>query len=127
MSSLPQGQAGVGSAVNNLVRELGGAFGIGLLGSITLLRYQDGLPDGAPAVAGEGLAQAFAAGGGPDGALGVVARDAYSAGLDLAMLAGGAVVLICAVATYLALRTPTPAGQASAALVVEPSREDSVL
>ena len=43
MSSLPPHKAGVGSAVNDLVRELGGAFGIGVLGSITLSRLR--VPD----------------------------------------------------------------------------------
>ncbi len=126
MSSLPAGQAGVGSAINNLVRELGGAFGIGLLGSITLLRYRHGLPDGAPAAAEEGLAQAFSAGGGRDSALGAIARGAYSAGLDLAMLAGGVVVVVCAVVTYLALAVARPA-PGVATPVAEPSREDTVL
>ena len=100
--------------MNNLVRELGGAFGIGLLGSITLLGYQHGLPSGAPAVANEGLAQAFTVGGGAQSALGGVAREAYSAGLDLAMLAGGAVVVVCALVTFLALRTPALGDRASA-------------
>jgi MFS family permease len=33
MSSVPPHKAGVGSAVNDVARELGGAFGIGILGS----------------------------------------------------------------------------------------------
>ncbi|MFD2419363.1 MFS transporter [Amycolatopsis pigmentata] len=106
MSSLPPERAGVGSAVNNLVRELGGAFGIGLLGSITLLCYQRQLTDRVgrpPGSAGEGLAQAFAAGGGADSTIGAAARQAYTAGLDLAMIAGAAVVLLCAIAAYFAV------------------------
>jgi hypothetical protein len=43
LSSLPPHQAGVGSAVNDLTRELGGAFGIGILGSLTLDRYRSRL------------------------------------------------------------------------------------
>jgi DHA2 family multidrug resistance protein-like MFS transporter len=102
MSSLPAERAGVGSAVNNLVRELGGAFGIGLLSSITLLRYQETLT-AAPSAAFDGLAQALATN--PDSALASAARQAYSTGLDLAMATGAAVVLVCALICWLLLRT----------------------
>jgi hypothetical protein len=108
MSSLPPAQAGVGSAVNDLVRELGGAFGIGVLGSLTLSHYQSRL---APALAGHpaaamarhGLAQAFAVGGGSRSRLGQAASSAYSSGLDLAMIVGGAFVLAAAIVVYLAM------------------------
>ena len=114
MSSLPPAQAGVGSVVNDLVRELGGAFGIGVLGSLTLSRYQSRL---APALAGQpastvarhGLVQAFAVGGGPRGQIGAAARLAYSAGLDLAMIVGAGFMFAAAAAIFLAMpRTPRP-------------------
>lgn len=107
MSSLPPHKAGVGSAVNDVVRELGGAFGIGVLGSVTILRYHAGLAPmlaGDPAAAGAattGLAQALA--DGSHGALAVAARHAYAAGLDLAMLIGAACVALAAVVVYLGL------------------------
>jgi EmrB/QacA subfamily drug resistance transporter len=113
MSSLPPAKAGVGSAVNDLVRELGGAFGIGVLGSLTLSRYQSRL---GPALAGHpevasarhGLAQAFAVGGGSDSRLGESARFAYSAGLDLAMIVGAAFVLVAAVVVFFAMPSRPP-------------------
>ncbi|WNV87404.1 MFS transporter [Umezawaea sp. Da 62-37] len=113
MSSLPEHRAGVGSAVNNLVRELGGAFGIGLLSSITLLRYQDALtaaPIAVPAPAFDGLSQALAAdsGTGSGDALADAARQAYTTGLDMAMVVGAAVALVCAFICWLILRTRTP-------------------
>lgn len=106
MASLPPHKAGVGSAVNNLVRELGGAFGIALLGGITLLRYGTQLTSHVahpPASAYAGLAQAFTAGGGADSSLGTIARHAYASGLDLAMIVGAAVVLLSALVTYLTM------------------------
>ena len=109
MSALPPHKAGVGSAVNNLVRELGGAFGIGLLGSITLLGYQHQLTNQAthpPTTALTGLPQALKASG-PHSPLASAARDAYTTGLDVAMLAGAAVVLLCALVTYRAIPKPT--------------------
>jgi hypothetical protein len=113
MSSLPPHKAGVGSAVNDLIRELGGAFGIGVLGSLTLSHYRSGL---APVlshqeaqVAGParaGLAQALTSLGGAHSAAGAAARNAYSSGLDLAMVAGAVLVAAAAIVVHLAL----PAG-----------------
>jgi EmrB/QacA subfamily drug resistance transporter len=110
MSSLPRHKAGVGSAVNDLVRELGGAFGIGVLGSLTLSRYRSRL---APALSGQpvhvrdqaetGLAQALTTFGSAHGAAGDAARSAYSSGLDLAMIVGAAMVGAAAITVYLAL------------------------
>lgn len=110
MSSLPPHKAGVGSAVNDLARELGGAFGIGVLGSLTLARYRSGLapvlsqqPSSVAGQARTGLAQALAGLGGPHSVAGLAARDAYSSGLDLAMIVGAALVAVAAVAVYVAL------------------------
>ncbi len=43
MSSVPQSKAGVGSAVNDTTREVGGAFGIAALGSILNSAYRSGI------------------------------------------------------------------------------------
>ncbi|MDQ1439361.1 MAG: hypothetical protein QOK43_2990 [Acidimicrobiaceae bacterium] len=40
MSALPLGKAGVGSAVNDTTRELGGALGVAVLGSLVASHYQ---------------------------------------------------------------------------------------
>jgi len=113
MSSLPPPKAGVGSAVNDLVRELGGAFGIGVLGSLTLMHYRGrllGALAGQPAAAGRyaeaGLAQAFAVGGGPGSPVGLAARYAYAAGLDLGMLVGAGCAVAAAAVVCLGLRAP---------------------
>jgi EmrB/QacA subfamily drug resistance transporter len=119
MSSIPPHKAGVGSAVNDVARELGGAFGIGVLGSLTLSRFQVRL---APAVAHrsaaaaararQGLAQAFAVGGGPRTAVGAAARAAYTSGLSLAMIVGAGLVLAAAVTVCVALpRSGSSPGQ----------------
>lgn len=110
MSSLPPHKAGVGSAVNDLARELGGAFGIGVLGSLTLARYRSGLnpvlsqqSNSVASQARSGLAQALTALGGPRSAAGLAARDAFSSGLDLAMIVGAGLVAVAAVVVYVAL------------------------
>jgi EmrB/QacA subfamily drug resistance transporter len=43
MSSVPQEKAGVGSAVNDTTRELGGALGIAILGAIMFATYRQGV------------------------------------------------------------------------------------
>jgi EmrB/QacA subfamily drug resistance transporter len=43
LSSLPMGKQGVGSAVNDTTRELGGALGVAVLGSIFATRYTSAL------------------------------------------------------------------------------------
>ncbi len=128
MSSLPPHKAGVGSAVNDLTRELGGAFGIGVLGSLTLSRYRGRLtpvlahqPTHISAQAKAGLAQALAGLGGPHSTAGIAARNAYSSGVALAMITGAALVAAAAITVFLALPARTPSPQ-SAAEPVEASR-----
>jgi hypothetical protein len=43
LSSLPMGKQGVGSAVNDTTRELGGALGVAVLGSVFATRYTSAL------------------------------------------------------------------------------------
>jgi hypothetical protein len=53
MGSLPPGRANIGSAVNDTTRELGGALGVALVGSVMSSLYSTqlakGIPDGVPA------------------------------------------------------------------------------
>jgi DHA2 family multidrug resistance protein-like MFS transporter len=67
MTSVPLSKAGVGSAVNDTTRELGGALGIALLGSIANTAYRSGidldgvrLPAGARDAAAESIGAASA-------------------------------------------------------------------
>jgi EmrB/QacA subfamily drug resistance transporter len=69
MSSLPREKAGVGSAVSNTVRQVGGALGIAVLGSVLAAVYRSGirdqvagLPAGAQAAAKESIAGTYAVG-----------------------------------------------------------------
>jgi hypothetical protein len=104
-------EAGIGSAINDLDRELGGAFGVGLLGSLTLARYEStvsGAHPALPPVAREGLAQAIAAPRMP--AAIQAAWTAFSDGLEIAMAVGSACVLATAVvvAWKMPRHNPTP-------------------
>jgi EmrB/QacA subfamily drug resistance transporter len=102
MASLPLGKAGVGSAVNDTTRELGGALGVAVLGSILNSRYTSGVTDAAAglpdAVRGQvesTLGAAVSLGDRVPG-LADVARAAYVDGMSTAMVLGAAVVLLAA-------------------------------
>ena len=107
MSAVPVTKAGVGSAMNDTTRELGGALGVAVLGSVVTSTYAgrlsgalEGLPDQARAVAESGLTGAFfvademGAGG---ETLVAAAKQAFVDGLSLAAIIGGIVVALVAV------------------------------
>ena len=102
MSAVPLGKAGVGSAMNDTTRELGGALGVAVLGSLVASRYDaklspalDLLPESLHGQASESLAGALHAGsdvGGTDGHAGRdIAREAYVSGMHLAAIIAGCV------------------------------------
>jgi EmrB/QacA subfamily drug resistance transporter len=109
MASLPLGKAGVGSAVNDTTREVGGALGVAVLGSLLASVFTSSMRDavgGLPApvrdIAGTSVGGAVAAGGrlgGEAGALLAAAgRQAFVDGMQVALLAGALIVAIGAVA-----------------------------
>ena len=118
MSSVPLGRAGVGSAMNDTTRELGGALGVAVLGSVVTSQYASGiagavlgLPDAARALVTSGLSGGLAVGaqiGGPQGdAIAAAAKQAFVDGLGAAALAGAALVVVAAlVARFLLPHDP---------------------
>jgi len=107
MSSVPLGKAGVGSAMNDTTRELGGALGVAVLGSLVTSQYTSnlrpavvGLPGQARDAALSGLAGALGVAkeiGGPAGeAIASAARSAFVDGIGLAAATGAVVVLVAA-------------------------------
>lgn len=118
MSVLPAEQAGVGSAVNDTLQELGGTLGVAVVGSVVAASYRSALdasllPDAllSPARDSIAAAEATAASAGALGArLDLVANAAFthamSTGLTVAALAAlvGAVI----VALFLPKRQPNP-------------------
>ena len=115
--SLPHDKQGVASALNDTVRELGGAVGIALLGSLVSAGYRSSVagattelsPDVARHVQ-EGIGSAFAAAGdlGPSApAVLDAARDALVDGWRLSMWVG--VAMAAAALVYLVARGPRPA------------------
>jgi fucose permease len=97
--ALPAAKQGVGSAMNDLSRELGGALGIAVLGSLLQSIYRahlqlSGLP--APLADHARSSLALATMLGPDVAH--RAQAAYVDGMHAAFLCGAAVIVVAAVA-----------------------------
>jgi EmrB/QacA subfamily drug resistance transporter len=113
MSSVPLNKAGVGSAVNDTTREVGGALGIAILGSIATSVYRGGvdisaLPDQAQDAAGESVGAAIGIAqhvGGEGGALLIAeASQAFTDAFNTAMLIAAAIGVASAVAAAVAAR-----------------------
>jgi EmrB/QacA subfamily drug resistance transporter len=105
-SSLPEARQGIASAVNDTSRELGGALGIAVLGSLLNDRYRTQIASAThhlpPAAAGHAKASiAFVEQAAPHfGAAGRMlaahAEHAYVSGLSLALLAGAGILAVTA-------------------------------
>ncbi|MEA2460491.1 MAG: hypothetical protein QOH90_668, partial [Actinomycetota bacterium] len=111
MASLPMGKAGVGSAVNDTTRELGGALGVAVLGSLAVSHYSSGiagslvgLPPSAAAAANSSLGGALevakGAGGSAGAALASAARVSFVDAASVALLVGAVVVAIAALTVW---------------------------
>jgi EmrB/QacA subfamily drug resistance transporter len=111
MGSLPLAKAGVGSAVNDTTRQVGGALGVAIIGSVLASTYGSKVGD---AVAGQHLPAGVAGDaknslgfalqtasqiGGPAGnALASTARTAFVDGMHQGYLVGAAVLILGAIA-----------------------------
>jgi EmrB/QacA subfamily drug resistance transporter len=89
MGSLPREKAGIGSAMNDVVREVGGTLGIAVLGSLLTSYYGSGMDD---AVAGMPAGAAASASDSVGAAHGVAAQLGGDAGARLVGLANQAFV-----------------------------------
>ncbi|MCU1427859.1 MAG: drug resistance transporter, EmrB/QacA subfamily [Actinomycetia bacterium] len=140
MSSLPPERAGVGSAVNDTTRLLGGALGVAVLGSVMRSTYVSRV-DAVPAVRllpPAGLAAVRASVGGAAAvaarlppalgrALLSLANQAFVDGMRRAVIVGAIVALAGALVALIFLparstAAPTPSDQADQPLVGPPAR-----
>ena len=116
MGALPPEKAGVGSAVNDATREVGGALGIAIFGSITASMYSHrvsaalaGAPMPAAAAAavehsvGEAVEVAHRVGGGSGAALARIAQHAFVDGYGMSLTIAAGLVLLGAVGIAISL------------------------
>ena len=115
---LPAAQQGVGSALNDLSREVGGALGIAVIGSIVTAVYRSslhlpGIPPAQASQAQDSFAIALHAGG----AIKAAASTAFVDGINTGLLYAAAAALIAAITVLLLLprekrrRQPARSGQ----------------
>lgn len=106
MGVVPAAKAGIGSAVNDATRELGGTLGVAVIGSVALSLYRDtiggaGLPPAAREVAQESVGAAYGVAAQlppePAAALSAAARDGFLDGLSAGCLVASGVALAGAV------------------------------
>jgi EmrB/QacA subfamily drug resistance transporter len=107
--ALPQTQQGVGSAVNDLSREVGGALGIAVIGSILTATYRADLhltmvPAALAAKARGSFALAVHAGG----PVRVAANSAFVSGIHVALLCAAGTAFLAAVAVAVLRRQRQP-------------------
>ncbi len=129
MASVPLGKAGVGSAMNDTTRELGGALGVAVLGSVVTSQYTGslgpaltGLSAQAQAMADSGLAGALRVAselpGSAGESLAAAAKQSFVDGLSMAAFVATIVVIAAAVAAWFLLpahfgmQATAPAGPA---------------
>jgi hypothetical protein len=122
MGSLPLAKAGVGSAVNDTTRQVGGALGVAIVGSVMASTYGSRIGDffagtpaagsGAEEIAKESLGGALAIADRLPG-LGDVARAAFVDGMHAGVLVAGGVALLGALVA--AIWLPAHASHASIA------------
>lgn len=113
MSAVPRNRSGMGSAMNDTTRELGGALGVAVLGAILSAAYASNIKDVAsklPAAAQEAvegsLASAVAVAdkmGDAAGPLLHAAKEAWMSGLGTASLVAAAIIFVSGVIAFIAL------------------------
>jgi len=102
MSSVPRKQAGMGSAMNDTTRELGGSLGVAIFGSLLASRYVAGLaealrsvPESARSAASGSLAGALrvsSEAGSNGAALAAAAKSAWVEGFQFSLMVAAVVV-----------------------------------
>ena len=136
MSAVPMRQAGIGSAMNDTTRELGGAMGVAVLGALVTSSYAsslDGsiaaLPEAQRAIAESGLTGALAVAGqmGEAGAgIAEAAKEAFVQGLGVAAMVGAGMVAAAALAAARLLPRHQPHPEAHLAGAAGDVVEDAV-
>ncbi|MGA3524517.1 MFS transporter [Melissospora conviva] len=119
LAAVPKNRSGMGSAMNDTVRELGGALGIAVLGAVISAGYSNGITDataqlppelaeaaeGSLATAVMGVAPALEQAAGPAVAAQFLdtALASWMSGLTSAMLVAAVLAALAAVGTFIAM------------------------
>ena len=125
MTTVPAHQAGAGSAINDTIREVGGALGIAIIGSLAAAVYRSQLTHALTArhapglivhIATSSVAAADAAGqqagGAPGSELVAAAHSAFVNAMAMGVRVAAGVALVCAIGAVFAL-PPRPRPEAA--------------
>jgi EmrB/QacA subfamily drug resistance transporter len=136
MTTVPAHQAGAGSAINDTIREVGGALGVAVVGSLSAAVYRSHLtsllagahvPAAVTHVATGSVAAANAVGAQAGGASGhqlvAAAHSAFVTSMADGMRVAAAVVALSALASFFALATRGPRRLSAPAPVPGPAAE----
>ncbi|MFI5528945.1 MFS transporter [Kitasatospora sp. NPDC051853] len=116
MGTIPEDQAGVGSALNDTIQQSGTALGIAILGSLLTSRFAAEMPAGSSELAKGSISGALAVAGG-DAGLVRTAREAFTASMSTTLTISAVGVLAAALLAGLVMRdkkkdAPAPAAEA---------------
>jgi hypothetical protein len=118
--ALPQAQQGVGSALNDLSREVGGALGIAVIGSIVTGVYRSSLQiQGAPPLLVDKAKASFAIAIHAGGPIGTHARTAFVDGIHIGLLYAAAAAVLAAISVAALLRNDVKVHRSAS----EPARQ----
>jgi EmrB/QacA subfamily drug resistance transporter len=107
--ALPQSQQGVGSALNDLSREVGGALGTAVIGSIVTAVYRSSLNlPGAPAPLVNEARASFAIAIHAGGSTGTEARNAFVNGIHAGLLYASGAAILAALCVAILLKKEIP-------------------
>jgi hypothetical protein len=131
MSTVPPSRAGMGSAMNDATRELGGALGVAVLGSVTTTVYVGQLPalgalspaarhDSEAGLAGA-LDAASALGGGAANSFADAARAAFVDGLSVSIIVAATLAAVAAVVARRFLPRQAPRSDGEYEVAATPS------
>jgi MFS family permease len=127
--ALPAAQQGVGSALNDLSRELGGALGIAVIGSLLTAGYRSHLVvTGLPAAVAGKARDSFAVGIHLGQPVASHAQSAFVSGMHLALLVGAGAALFAALVVVRLLGSRdsvVPADEANAGLASAPAQRSA--
>jgi EmrB/QacA subfamily drug resistance transporter len=124
MGSLPLAKAGVGSAMNDTTRQIGGALGVAILGSVFASAFTSkvspslvALPADVAAQASQSVDQAIRAGTELGGAVGAAivaaAKQSFISAMDRGLFVGAAIAMVGAIVAliWLPSRAAMPAAE----------------
>jgi len=108
LGALTPERSGVGNGLLQAMRQVGGAIGVAVLGTVLSSAYRDDLPSAAPPVARESAATGVAATAQDPGLLHAV-QSAFTHGMDVSLLVGAAIAAAGAILALFLLPGRAPA------------------